>query len=84
MKLQGASDDQIVNTIVREEGVVALSAPPSGSLGGLIAWVMPGVMLFFGFFVYLRYVKGKREQPTPFSANDEALIERYKSHMDVE
>ena len=37
------SDDAIVSTIVREEGIVALSSPPSGSLGGLITWLMPGI-----------------------------------------
>ena len=45
MQKAGLSDDAIVNTFVREEGVVALSSPPSGSLGGLITWVMPGVAL---------------------------------------
>lgn len=84
MKSHGASDDEIVSTIVREEGVVALSAPPSGSIGGLITWVMPGVALLLGFFIYLKYVRGKQQVSAPLSANDEALIERYRSQMDVE
>ena len=84
MKSQGLSDDAVVNSFVKEEGIVALSAPPSGSIGGLITWMMPGVMLLIGFFVYLRYVRGKHQQPAPLSTTDEALIERYKSHMDLD
>ncbi len=84
MKSQGMSDDAIVNTFVKEEGVVALSAPPSGSLGGLITWVMPGVMLLVGFFIYLKYIRGKQQKPAPLTVADQELIERYRSHMDVD
>jgi|tagenome__1003787_1003787.scaffolds.fasta_scaffold20167660_2 cytochrome c-type biogenesis protein CcmH/NrfF len=82
MKAQGASDDDIVNTFVREEGVVALSSPPSGSLGGLITWLMPGVMLLIGFFVYVRYVRGNQQKPLPISAEENAAMERYRSQLD--
>jgi cytochrome c-type biogenesis protein CcmH/NrfF len=82
MKAQGVSDDEIVNTFVREEGVVALSSPPSGSLGGLITWVMPGIVLLIGFFVYLRYVRGNQQQPIPISAEEHAVMERYRSQLD--
>lgn len=81
LKSQGMSDDQVVNTFVREEGVVALSSPPSASLGGLITWVMPGVVLLIGFFIYTRYVRGNQETPAPMSAEDQALLERYRGHL---
>lgn len=84
MKAEGASDDAIVNAIVREEGIVALSAPPSGSIGGLVTWLMPGLVLLLGFFVYLKYVRGKHQTVAPLNAEDEALIHRYRDHMDQE
>ena len=82
MKQAGLSDDAIVNTFVREEGVVALSSPPSGSLGGLIAWVMPGVALLIGFFIYVRYVRGNQQQPAPLSPADLAAMERFRAQID--
>jgi cytochrome c-type biogenesis protein CcmH/NrfF len=84
MKSQGASDDSIVNAIVREEGVVALASPPADSFGGLVTWVMPGVMLVLGFFVYSWYVRRNRKEPEPLSAADEANINRFRAQMDRE
>jgi len=84
MQAQGTSDDEIVNTIVREEGIVALSAPPASNVGGLITWVMPGVALVIGFFIYSAYVRRNRRQPVALSAEDQAMIERYRSQMEVD
>jgi cytochrome c-type biogenesis protein CcmH/NrfF len=81
MQAKGMSDDAIVGAFVQEEGVVALSSPPSGSLGGLIAWVMPGVALLIGFYIYMRYVRRHRQAPAPISAEDQALLERYRGHL---
>jgi cytochrome c-type biogenesis protein CcmH/NrfF len=82
MQKAGLNDDAIVNTFVREEGVVALSSPPSGSLGGLITWVMPGVALLIGFFIYVRYVRGNQQQPAPLSPADLAAMERFRAQID--
>ena len=76
------SDDAIVNTFVREEGVVTLSSPPSGSLGGLITWIMPGVALLIGFFIYVRYVRGHQQRPAPLSPADLAAMERFRAQID--
>jgi cytochrome c-type biogenesis protein CcmH/NrfF len=84
MKSQGLSDDAIVNTFVQEEGAVALSSPPSGSIGGLITWLMPGIVLLAGFLVYLRFVRGHRQSPQPVSAADQALMDRYRTQIDRE
>jgi cytochrome c-type biogenesis protein CcmH/NrfF len=81
LQAKGMSDDQIVNTFVREEGVVALSSPPSGSLGGLITWLMPGVVLLIGFYIYMRYVRGNRQAPAPISPEDQVLLDRYRSQL---
>lgn len=82
MKKAGMSDDAVVNTFVREEGVVALSSPPSGSIGGLITWIMPGVVLLIGFYVYLRYVRGNQQTPAPLSPADLAAMERFRGQID--
>lgn len=84
MKMQGASDNSIVNNIVREEGVVALATPPSDSLGGFVTWVMPAVALILGFLVYSWYVRRNQKAPEPISASDEANINRFRAQMDRE
>lgn len=81
MQASGMSDDAIVDRFVQEEGGVTLSAPPSGSIGGLITWFMPGIMLLIGFYVYMRYVRGNRQAPAPVSAEDQALMDRYRAHL---
>ena len=57
MKMTGMSDQDIINTIVQEQGTVALATPPTGTFGGVITWIMPGVALLVGFWVYATYVK---------------------------
>ena len=84
MKQQGRSDDEIVNAIVREQGVVALSSPPSTNFGGLISWIGPGVALLVGFVIWSMYVRRNREQPKALSTDDEELIVRYRDQIDRE
>lgn len=84
MKAAGLSDTDIVNTIVREQGVVALSSPPAGSFGGLITWLMPALVLLIGFFVYSSFVRRNRKAPEPLSSSDQAMIDRFRTQMDRE
>jgi cytochrome c-type biogenesis protein CcmH/NrfF len=84
MKRGGMSDDAVVNSIVREEGVVALSSPPASSLGGLITWVMPGIALLIGIFVYSFYVRRNRKAPEPLSSFDRAVIDRFQDQIERE
>ena len=81
LKSKAMTDDEIVNTFVREEGVVALSSPPSESIGGLITWLMPGVVLLIGFYIYMRFIRSNRHAPAPISHDDQALLERYRSQL---
>jgi cytochrome c-type biogenesis protein CcmH len=83
MKARGLSDDDVVNTIVREEGVVALSSPPAEGFG-LVTWIMPPVVLLVGFFVYSWYVRRNRQEPQPLSPGDQAVIERFRAQIDRE
>jgi cytochrome c-type biogenesis protein CcmH/NrfF len=84
MKKAGMSDDAVVNEIVREEGAVALASPPTGSFGGLITWLMPGVVLLAGFLIYSFYVRRNRKAPEPLSSFDRAVIDRFKDQIDQE
>ena len=82
MKTQGASDDNIVSAIVRDEGVVALAAPPTDSFGGFLTWMMPALVLVMGFYVYSWYVRRNRRSPEPLTALDKANMERFRAQID--
>jgi cytochrome c-type biogenesis protein CcmH len=83
MKQAGESDDAVVSTIVREDGVVALASPPSSGWG-LFTWVMPGIALVIGFFVYSAYVRRNRKAPEQMTAGDQAVLDRFSTQIDRE
>lgn len=84
MKTHGMSDTDIVNTIVHEQGIVALSSPPAHGLGGLITWFMPAAALLIGFSIYSSYVRRNRTAPEPLSPKDQAAIDRFRAQIDRE
>ena len=84
MKAQGSSDDAIVNAIVREQGVVALSSPPSNGFGGILSWVMPGIVLLIGFLIYGTFVRRNRQESPVLSPADHKLIGRFQDQIDHE
>jgi len=83
MKARRMSDDAVLNTIVREEGVVALASPPAQGFG-LITWLMPPIALAVGFLIYSWYVRRNRSSPEPLSSADQAIIERFRSQIERE
>ena len=83
MQVAGMADDQIVQTIVREEGIVALASPPATGWG-LLTWVMPGIALLLGFYVYTVWVRRNRAEPVSMTAKDTALLERFRDQIDRE
>ncbi len=83
MKSSGQSDDEIVDSIVREAGMVALAAPPNQGWG-LFTWLMPGAALLIGFWIYTRWVKRNHQEPAPVSAVDQAMVDRFQSQIDRE
>jgi len=84
MQARGMGDQAIIDSIVREEGIVALASPPGEGFGPVITWVMPGVALIIGFFVYSWYVRRNRKDPEPLSAVDQAVIDRFRAQIDRE
>jgi cytochrome c-type biogenesis protein CcmH/NrfF len=81
MKARGLGDDAVVNTIVREEGIVALSSPPAAGFA-LITWIVPPVVLLMGFFVYSWYVRRNRQEPQPLSQADAAVMDRFRAQIE--
>jgi Uncharacterized protein involved in biosynthesis of c-type cytochromes len=83
MQDEGAADQNIIKAVVKEQGVVALAAPPAEGWG-LFTWVMPGVALLLGFLVYSWWVRRNRPQPQPVSEADRALLERFRGQIETE
>jgi cytochrome c-type biogenesis protein CcmH/NrfF len=83
MQDQGVSDQNIIKTVVKEQGVVALAAPPAEGWG-LFTWVMPGVALLLGFLVYSWWVRRNRPDPEPVSDADRALLDRFRGQIENE
>ena len=84
MQRQGMSDDAIVNTFVKEEGIVALATPPTQGLGPIITWIGPGVALLLGFGVYSWFIRRNRKEPAPLMPVDQAVLDRFKAQIDRE
>ena len=84
MKQAGMSDDAIVSKIVQEEGIVALATPPSEGVWPIVTWVMPGIALLIGFFVWSLWVKRNQQEPAPLTATDKATLERFRSQIEKE
>ena len=84
MQDAGMSDGNIINTIVQEQGVVALAAPPATGWG-LFTWVMPGVALVFGFLIYSWWVRRNRKQePERINEFDRAVLDRFRDQIESE
>jgi len=85
MKQQGQSDDQIVNTFVKEDGIVTLASPPSEGLGPIVTWVGPGIALFLGFGIYSWYVRRNQQKaPAVLMPADQAVLDRFSAQIDRE
>lgn len=78
MQSRGLNDKEIIGTIVREQGAIALYGQQPLAW---IAWAMPPIALLAGFGLYSFYVRRNRAQPAPLQAEDRALIERYRAQM---
>lgn len=83
MKARAMSDDDVVNTIVRQEGIVALASPPAQGFA-LLTWIMPPLALLIGFFIYSWYVRRNRREPEQLSPVDQAVIDRFHAQIERE
>jgi cytochrome c-type biogenesis protein CcmH len=84
MQSEGKGDQQIVDTIVREQGIVALSTP-TGQGWGLFTWIMPGIAALIGFFIYSFYVKRNQQRtPAVLTPVDQEVLGRFHEQIDRE
>jgi cytochrome c-type biogenesis protein CcmH/NrfF len=83
MQKAGMTDDEIVRDIVREEGIVALSSPPTTGWG-LFTWVMPFFAIGIGLWVYTLWVRRNRQPAAEVQPMDAALLERFRDQIEAE
>jgi cytochrome c-type biogenesis protein CcmH/NrfF len=84
MNKQGMSDDEIVNTFVKEDGIVTLASPPSQGIGPIVTWMGPGVALLLGFGVYSWFVRRHQKDPEVLVPADRAVLDRFQAQIDRE
>lgn len=83
MQDEGKSDKDIITMIVQQEGVAALAAPP-GEGWGLFAWVMPGVALLAGFWLYSWWIRRNRQKEAPANDVDRSVLDRFRDQIESE
>jgi cytochrome c-type biogenesis protein CcmH/NrfF len=84
MKQQGQSDDNIVNTFVKEDGIVTLASPPTQGLGPIVTWIGPFIALLLGFGVYSWYIRRNQKAPATLMPADQAVLDRFSAQIDRE
>lgn len=83
MQKAGAGDRQIVDSFVKESGIVALAEPPREGFS-LLGWVMPFVAIALGLFAVWGFMKRNRRKPAADEVPemDPAVLERYRERID--
>jgi cytochrome c-type biogenesis protein CcmH len=83
MQAAGKSDDEIVASFVKENGLQSLASPPTSGFS-LLAWVMPFVMIGLGLVAIAWFVRrfGARRATAGPSPLDEETLQRYQEQID--
>jgi cytochrome c-type biogenesis protein CcmH len=83
MQKAGMSDQNIVDTFVKEMGIVALAVPPAEGFN-LLAWVMPFVAIALGLIGIAVYWKRFRRPAVAASAPEPVIDEKYRQKIEAE
>lgn len=86
MQAQGKPDDEIVQSVVKEQGLQALSAPPREGFN-LLAWVMPWIAVTFGLAVVWLFIRKMSRRPQTAAGApeiDPELLARYRENIEKE
>lgn len=84
MAAEGKSDQEIVDSFVKAEGLKALAVPPTEGFS-LLSWVMPFVVIGLGLVAIYAFVQSKRKvRPAAADAPqiDKALLDRYHDQIE--
>jgi cytochrome c-type biogenesis protein CcmH/NrfF len=74
MQKTGASDQSIVDAFVKEEGLEALSSPPTQGFS-LLGWIMPFIGICFGIVIITMWFK-RFARPRAVAVGPEPVIDR--------
>jgi cytochrome c-type biogenesis protein CcmH len=80
MLAQGMSDDRIVDSFVKEQGLRALVVPPAEGFN-VMAWVMPFVVIALGLWAIWLFIRRFRK-PSTVPELDPAVLERYRDRIE--
>jgi len=83
MQAAGKSDDEIVASFVKENGIQALASPPTTGFS-LLAWVMPFVAIALGLLAITWFVKrfGARRAVAGVPELDPETLKRYQEQIE--
>ncbi len=85
MAQEGKSDDEIIQSFVRESGIQALAVPPAAGFNWL-AWVMPWVAIALGLMLiawFVRRYSAKRAAQTSTGTEmDPEVLSRYRENIE--
>lgn len=82
LQYAGKSDDEIVDTIVAENGTEALAVPPAQGFS-VVAWTMPYVAVAIGLlaiWAFVRRLSSRRAVAAP--GVDAAVLDRYHDQIE--
>ncbi|HEY3741949.1 MAG TPA: cytochrome c-type biogenesis protein CcmH [Bryobacteraceae bacterium] len=80
MAKKGMTDDQIVDVFVKENGIQALSVPPSQGFNAMV-WIMPWIAAALGLGAIAWYVK-VHSKPRPLEEVPAATLDHF--HNEIE
>jgi cytochrome c-type biogenesis protein CcmH len=80
MLAAGVSDQQIIDSFVKEQGLKALAVPPAEGFN-LLAWVMPFAAIAGGLALIGVFIRRYRK-PAAVPEIDPKLVERYHERME--
>ena len=80
MQAAGASDESIIDTIVKKSGLQALAVPPVQGFS-LMAWAMPVFAILLGLTMIWYFVKRFRKPVAAVQINQEVL-DRYNRQIE--
>jgi cytochrome c-type biogenesis protein CcmH len=84
MQKLGMSDDEIVNTIVKDRGLQALAAPPAEGFH-LLAWLMPWIAVSLGLvaiWLFIQRLNRKRAAAACAPELDPEVLSRYRENIE--